>query len=69
MLYKQKIWKKILMQFWRQKKKKESQYEEKIRPVWVEEIDLNQEEVLSSSKKALGDRMLNITRTTKTLIA
>ena len=52
------------------KKKKESQYEEKIRPVCAEEFNLNQEEEeLSSSKKALGDRMLNITRTTKTLIA
>ena len=42
------------------KKKKESQYKEKIRPICAEEFDLNQEEeVLSSSKKALGDnRML-----------
>ena len=72
MLQKQKIW--ILKDFnaiLKTKKKKESQYEEKIRPVCAEEFDLNQEEeVLSSSKKALGDNgMLKITRTTKTLIA
>ena len=40
------------------KKKKEGQYEEKIIQVCVEEFDLNKEEVLTSLKKAVDDRML-----------
>ena len=35
----------------------------------MEEFDLNQEEVFTSLKKAVDDRMLKIARTTKTLIA
>ena len=42
------------------KKKKEGQYEEKIIQVCVEEFDLNKEEVLTSLKKAVDDRMLKI---------
>ena len=42
------------------KKEKEGQYEEKIMQVCVEEFDLNQEEVLTSLKKAVDDRMLKI---------
>ena len=42
------------------KKKKEGQYEEKIIQVCVKEFDLNIEEVLTSLKKALDDRMLKI---------
>ena len=41
------------------KKKKEGQYEEKIIQVCVE-FDLNKEEVLTSLKKAVDDRMLKI---------
>ena len=41
-------------------KKKEGQYEEKIIQVYVEEFDLNQEEVLTSLKKTVDDRMLKI---------
>ena len=41
-------------------KKKEGQYEEKIIQVYVEEFDLNQEEVLNSLKKTVDDRMLKI---------
>ena len=40
-------------------KKKEGQYEEIIQ-VYVEEFDLNQEEVLTSLKKTVDDRMLKI---------
>ena len=42
------------------KKKKEGQYEEKIMQVCVKEFDLNKEEVLTSLKKAVDDRMLKI---------
>ena len=42
------------------KKKKEGQYDEKIIQVYVEEFDLNQEEVLTSLKKTVDDRMLKI---------
>ena len=42
------------------KKEKEGQYEEKIIQVCVEEFDLNKEEVLTSLKKAVDDRMLKI---------
>ena len=41
-------------------KKKAGQYEEKIIQVCVEEFDLNKEEVLTSLKKAVDDRMLKI---------
>ena len=51
------------------KKKKEGQYEQKVMKVCMEEFDLNQEEVFTSLKKAVDDRMLKIARTTKTLIA
>ena len=42
------------------KKKKEGQYDENIIQVYVEEFDLNQEEVLTSLKKTVDDRMLKI---------
>ena len=42
------------------KKNKEGQCEEKIIQTCVEEFDLNQEEVLTSLKKVLDDRMLLI---------
>ena len=42
------------------KKEKEGQYEEKIIQVCVEEFHLNKEEVLTSLKKAVDDRMLKI---------
>ena len=42
------------------KKKKEGQYVEKITHVCVEEFDLNQEEVLTSLKKSVDDRLLKI---------
>ena len=42
------------------KKKKEGQYEENIKQVYVEEFDLNQEEVLTSLKKTVDDRMLKV---------
>ena len=42
------------------KKKKEGQYVEKIILVCVEEFDLNQEEVLTSLKKSVDDRLLKI---------
>ena len=42
------------------KKKKEGQYEEKIIYVCVEEFELNQQEVLTSLKKAVEDRKLKI---------
>ena len=41
-------------------KKKEGQYEAKIKQVCVEEFYLNQEEVLTSLKKTVDDRMLKI---------
>ena len=41
-------------------KKKAGQYEEKIIQVCVEEFDLNKEEVLTSLKKTVADRMLKI---------
>ena len=41
-------------------KKKEGQHKEKIIQVCVEEFDLNKEEVLTSLKKAVDDRMLKI---------
>ena len=41
-------------------KKKEGQYEAKIIQVCVEEFCLNQEEVLTSLKKTVDDRMLKI---------
>ena len=52
--------KKVLDAISKIKKKKEGQYEEKIIQVCVEEFDLNQEEVLTSLKKAVDDRMLRI---------
>ena len=52
--------KKVLDPISKIKKKKEGQYEEKIIQVCVEEFDLNQEEVLTSLKKAVDDRMLRI---------
>ena len=42
------------------KKKKEGQYDENIIQVYVEEFDLNQEEVLTSLKKTVDDRMLKV---------
>ena len=50
--------KKVLDVISKIKKKKESEYEEKIIQVCVEEFDLNQEEVLTSLKKAVDNRML-----------
>ena len=52
--------KKVLDAISKIKKKKEGQYEEKIIQVCVEEFDLNKEEVLTSLKKAVDDRMLKI---------
>ena len=52
--------KKVLDTISKIKKKKEGQYEEKVVQVCVEEFDLNKEEVLSSLKKAVDDRMLKI---------
>ena len=40
------------------KKKKEGQHEEKIIQVSVEEFDLNKEELLTSLKKAVDDKIL-----------
>ena len=54
------ILKKVLDAISNIKKKKEGQYEEKIIQVFVEEFDLNKEEVLTSLKKAVDDRMLKI---------
>ena len=42
------------------KKKKEGQYDENIIQVYVEEFDLNQEEVCTSLKKTVDDRMLKV---------
>ena len=42
------------------KKKKEGHYEEKIIQVCVEKFDLNQDEVLTSLKKTVDNRMLQI---------
>ena len=52
--------KKVLDTISKIKKKKEGQYEEKVVQVCVEEFDLNKEEVLTSLKKAVDDRMLKI---------
>ena len=52
--------KKVLDAISKIKKEKEGQYEEKIMQVCVEEFDLNQEEVLTSLKEAVDDRMLKI---------
>ena len=52
--------KKVLDAISKIKKKKEGQYEEKIIQLCVEEFDLNKEEVLTSLKKAVDDRMLKI---------
>ena len=42
------------------KEKRKGTYEEKIMQVCVEEFDLKQEEILTSLKKAVDDRMLKI---------
>ena len=52
--------KKVLDAMSKIKKKKEGQYEKKIIQACVEEFDLNKEEVLTSLKKAVDDRMLRI---------
>ena len=52
--------KKVLDAISKIKKKKEGQYEEKILQVCAEEFDLNKEEVLTSLRKAVDDRMLKI---------
>ena len=52
--------KKVLDAISKIKKKKEGQYEEKIIQVCMEEFHLNQEEVLTSLKKVVEDRMLKI---------
>ena len=50
------------------KKTKQSQYEEKSIQVFVEEFDLNQEEVLTSLKKTVDNRMLMINNRCNTKI-
>ena len=52
--------KKVLDDISKINKKKEGQHKEKIIKVCVEEFDLNKEEVLTSLKKAVDDRMLKI---------
>ena len=52
--------KKVLDDISKINKKKEGQHKEKIIQVCVEEFDLNKEEVLTSLKKAVDDRMLKI---------
>ena len=52
--------KKVLDTISKINKKKEGQYEEKIIQVCVKDFDLNKEEVLTSLKKAVDDRMLKI---------
>ena len=52
--------KKVLDAISKIKKKTEDQYEEKIIQVCVEDFDLNQEEVLTSLKKAVDHRILKI---------
>ena len=52
--------KKVLDTILKIMKKKAGQYEEKIIQVCVEEFDLNKEEVLTSLKKTVADRMLKI---------
>ena len=52
--------KKVLDTISKIKKTKEGQYEGKLIQVCVEEFDLNKEEVLTSLKKAVDDRMLKI---------
>ena len=62
--------KKILDTILKLKKKKEGQFEEKIIQICEEEFDLNKEEVLTSLRKAVEDRMSKIVnkKTAKTLI-
>ena len=62
--------KKILDTILKLKKKKEGRFEEKIRQICEEEFDLNKEEVLTSLRKAVEDRMSKIVnkKTAKTLI-
>ena len=50
------------------KKKKEGQYEEKIIQVCVE-FDLNKEEVLTSLKKAVDDRMIKMEQEQQKLLS
>ena len=57
--------KKVLDAILKKKKKKEGQYEEKIIHVCVKEFDLNQEEVLTSLKKAVDDSILKIVNKNK----
>ena len=52
--------KKVLDAILKIKKQKKGQHEEKVIQVCVEEFDLNQEEVLTSLKKVVDDRMLKI---------
>ena len=52
--------KKVLDAISKIKKKEEGQYEEKTIQVCVEEFHLNKEEVLTSLKKAVDNRMLKI---------
>ena len=52
--------KKVLDAISKIKKNKKGEYEEKIIHVCVEEFDLNQEEILTSLKKVVNDRMLKI---------
>ena len=62
--------KKVLDTILKIMKKKAGQYEEKIIQVCVEEFDLNKEEVLTSLKKTVADRMSKIVnKNIKTLIA
>ena len=62
--------KKILDTILKLKKKKEGRFEEKIIQICEEEFDLNKEEVLTSLRKAVEDRMSKIVnkKTAKTLI-
>ena len=51
------------------KKKKEGQYEEKIIQVCVEEFNLNKEEVLTSLKKAVDNRMIKMEQEQQKLLS